>query len=511
MNIPSIFSRHTQSLLAIAVALALSGCGGSGGSDTAQSNAAPDSESTTVVADGDAAPKPDPQDLGSIEQPDEGADETAPELPAISDPGETDTAIIDLGELVQTRSQAAADNHGAARVGVARASAITASAAQLNQRLRWKSASNGSRIATIQFQSNGAFEMRIGLLVDDMPAGALLRTYPSASRAEAMQTSGSRIKEIIALNQEAGDVSNEARTWWTPSISGDAVTLEIELPSGTSPDQLKVSVPEIIHVYENPASGYTRVNASGALSTRSVGESASCHLDSSCYPDYATTRNSVVLINYYDGGYYYQCTATLLNNARLDRTPYVATASHCISRQTAASTMESSWFFTSTGCNAKTYKTRTRTAGGAKLLYSTSSRDFTLVQLNDTPPVGATFAGWSAAAMAANMPVVGVHHPMGDLQKISFGKITGTTECYALSGSIYCGTSATPSGNMYRIAWDQGATEWGSSGSPLFYNNRFIGALSGGSSSCHGGGEDIYTRFDLVYPAIKAWLAPSNS
>ena len=55
----------------------------------------------------------------------------------------------------------------------------------------------------------------------------------------------------------------------------------------------------------------------------------------------------------------------------------------------------------------------------------------------------------------------------------------------------------------YMDAWDEGVTEPGSSGSPLFdQNGRIIGQLYGGSAACQGtsaNGYDYYGRLGVSW------------
>ena len=49
--------------------------------------------------------------------------------------------------------------------------------------------------------------------------------------------------------------------------------------------------------------------------------------------------------------------------------------------------------------------------------------DTTLLRLNTAPPAGVSFAGFSTSPPAVGTAVTGIHHPKGDLQKISFGSV----------------------------------------------------------------------------------------
>jgi hypothetical protein len=77
--------------------------------------------------------------------------------------------------------------------------------------------------------------------------------------------------------------------------------------------------------------------------------------------------------------------------------------------------------------------------------------------------------------VSAGTGMVGIHHPAGDVKKISFGVIDGI--------ATY-GGDVTGSGGYLRVHWTAGVTEGGSSGSGLitgtFPNDRFVGTLTGG-------------------------------
>ncbi|KAG0211575.1 hypothetical protein BGX33_004218 [Mortierella sp. NVP41] len=100
------------------------------------------------------------------------------------------------------------------------------------------------------------------------------------------------------------------------------------------------------------------------------------------------------------------------------------------------------------------------------------------------------------------IPVVGIHHPSGDSKKISF----------FYNGSLLraCWSECQP-GEMFHWQiprWDQGTTEPGSSGSPLFdADKRIVGQLHGGSASCwNRNGYDVYGAIHASFqtpPKIK--------
>jgi lysyl endopeptidase len=120
-----------------------------------------------------------------------------------------------------------------------------------------------------------------------------------------------------------------------------------------------------------------------------------------------------------------------------------------------------------------------------------------------------TWAGWNRGTTAP-ATTFGIHHPAGDIMKV----------CRDANAP----TSDNSQGDVWVVNnWDQGVTEGGSSGSPLFDNNgRIIGQLWGGIAACSGttdnGGYDEYGRLNSSWGTgstaasrLRDWLDPANT
>ena len=96
--------------------------------------------------------------------------------------------------------------------------------------------------------------------------------------------------------------------------------------------------------------------------------------------------------------------------------------------------------------------------------------------------------GWDRSGNSGN-PGVCIHHPGGDLKKIS------TVAYQPLSTTMSWKVQWKSTENGY------GTTEQGSSGSPLLTaEHKVIGQLFTGSSSCSNlSGEDYFRRFDISW------------
>jgi hypothetical protein len=100
-----------------------------------------------------------------------------------------------------------------------------------------------------------------------------------------------------------------------------------------------------------------------------------------------------------------------------------------------------------------------------------------------------------------------IHHPQGDVKKISwdYDPVTSTP---------YLSTTTVSSATHWLVGnWEDGTTEVGSSGSPLFdQNHRIVGQLHGGFADCDVNLPDWYGKFSYsMTEGLRAWLDPENS
>jgi hypothetical protein len=209
------------------------------------------------------------------------------------------------------------------------------------------------------------------------------------------------------------------------------------------------------------------------------------------------------------------CSGSLINNTLNNGKPYVLTANHCFSNP-------ATWVFRfkwqSAGCNNPGAEPTFESLNGAVLRSRASASDFCLVEITGglqggTVPAAFTpyFSGWDNSG---NTPTsaVGIHHPAGDIKKISF-------ENDPLISTSFGGSPANSHWGV--TSWDEGVTEGGSSGSPLFdQNHRIIGQLHGGASACGAPVlSDEYGKISYSWtPAssdstnqLKYWLDPTQS
>jgi len=398
---------------------------------------------------------------------------------------------------------------GAEKIGFLRPVAELATVSQTFQAMEWSKRPDGAYMGHVQIDAPGASALRLGILFSGLPAAVELRFHaPARDPVEVVR--GGDILALQKMNLESGETQAEAAVYWSPVITGDSLGLEFYLPPGAPLDQVQFSVKGLSYLTVDP-SGQVR----SALPQKAA---EACNLDSRCYEDWSATSNAVARITFVDGGYSYLCSGTLLNNTGQSDTPYFLTANHCISSQLAASSLNAYWFYYSSSCNSgRPYSGITTTGGGARLLYSAASTDAAFLLLINPPPSGVTFSGWTNTTPDLGLPATGLHNPMGDLQKISFGTTQDYLRCWdAGDGNFSCDGADQSTAGFIDVPFSAGTTEGGSSGSGIFLdNNRYLfGQLFGGDSSCtNQSGSNIYGLFSKTYAEgqLGQWLGTKSA
>jgi len=250
------------------------------------------------------------------------------------------------------------------------------------------------------------------------------------------------------------------------------------------------------------------VTASGTH--RPLGISGACNVNVNCDVANGTEEIRDAVCRIIIGGSEI-CTGTLLNNTSLNRTPYLLTANHCIGTEKDASSSVFLFNYEAPSC-VSIDSDVSHSFSGSSLKASFDSLDFALVQLNNVLPYSYRpyFAGWNRKTQAP-LSSVSIHHPLGDIKKIAIDKDIAQTSSF--NGSY------VSKGFWKILRWDNGVTESGSSGGPLFdQNKRVVGTLTGGSATCQLPINDFFEKFALAWnyrtetnKQLKFWLDPINS
>ncbi len=296
--------------------------------------------------------------------------------------------------------------------------------------------------------------------------------------------------------------NNKNNVWGSWVYKGELLTIEIKTP-------LKTKEQLILHA-NNIAYGYKEMYKT---KVGGFGLAGSCNINVLCPLGigWEAERNSVALGISGDGSGTFS-GSMIMNTCGNDKA-YFLTANHVYN---AAKPIQNvtGWRFTFQAWSPTCPNPGTNTNGimynGSTLKSTWTNSDFCLVELNNIPALnsGIHYAGWARTTLGQN--TTGIHHPSGDLMKIS--RATNPVTISSFTGF--------PSNHHLQANWTLGVTEGGSSGSPLFdQNHRIIGQLSGGPSFCSSSQLwDFYGRFDLSWTGggtnetrLSNWLDPSNS
>lgn len=307
----------------------------------------------------------------------------------------------------------------------------------------------------------------------------------------------------------------------TEYIEGKNIYLEYQEPANPEFEGV-VSITKVIHIFENI---FEKSSKSGPF-----GGSGSCNINVIC-PEgdgWANEINSVALILAHDEEFELSawCSGSVINNTKEDGKPYFLTAKHCIGGTTSQLFDHTTWRFLfnhqTTTCNSDgtdVSSSINQSIYGSTLLSKdgpgtdSPTTDYLLLELNTSADVlknmGVCYAGWTLDE-ETEPSYVGIHHPSGDVKKVSIDKhpIEATSYYSQLPNNF----------NHWMVNWDYGTTEGGSSGSPLFSSkHRIIGQLHGGDAGCNGeennSQADWYGRFDMSWTIgnFSFWLDPYNT
>ena len=380
----------------------------------------------------------------------------------------------------------------------------------------WITLPDGSKLWRLTISSPGA--LSINLLYDKfwIPDGAKFWIY-STDRRQLLNTMTS------ANNSGTRD---DIQGFATGLVFSDQITLEYFLPSSATEIGF-ISIAYVVH-------GYRHIRSSGVSTRINFGGSQRCHININC-PEgqpWRNERNAVALI-LIDG--FRLCTGFLINTTANDRRPLFMTANHCLPMGIDAVNSPSLphwtfiWHFESPMC-ADTFPTRWTTTTGGRLIANNPISDFALLNLTGTnsdprnrADITTYFLGWDRSGNPGVDEWVGIHHPAGDIKKISFANQIQNVPSQTIWGS----GAISPPNTLWHVSWYRGLVEGGSSGSPLINRNRkVIGQLFGSPAgqTCETTNPvSRYGRFDVSWTGTTTgiphpdrerrlghWLAPGR-
>jgi len=294
-----------------------------------------------------------------------------------------------------------------------------------------------------------------------------------------------------------------------PLVPGDCAILEIEKPTSS---KARFTINEVVHGDRLPLKAYDLDNDI----------SQSCNIDLCCPEgkDWQLEKNSIVKILTNTASGVRLCSGVMVNNTAKDKHPYLLTARHCILSEADALNSVFYFGYEKKECGSSSI-IQGKTISGAKLIATgfEGKIDFALLELSVAPPLEYQpyFAGWNIRKNPFTQPkATCLHHPNGDVKKISVDNDTPTLGSYS---DLDPTSGFAPNTHWHVARWDIGATEGGSSGSALFNNgHQVVGNLTGGISSCEDPVDDYFSSVHAAWSSsndpkyqLKKWLDPIGS
>ena len=257
-----------------------------------------------------------------------------------------------------------------------------------------------------------------------------------------------RSNEAISLNFHLGDlylpvgsglyIYNQAGTMFsgpimsthvydglyaTDFLLGEEIYLEAIIPKDSF-EVFNIAINTVVHGFQDIE----------ATDRRGFGTSAICNVDVNCPSvggGFTNQRDAVCLISNSGGEW---CSGALINDDCQSLRSFLLTANHCLNSQNIAN-----WTFrfnydspnpTVPNCRGSN-ATSWLVYSGSSLKANSSATDFALLELNGSVMGQPTLAlaGWDRSASPTITSVFCIHHPAGDVKKISIDTdtLTGTT------------------------------------------------------------------------------------
>ncbi|AUP80165.1 T9SS type A sorting domain-containing protein [Flavivirga eckloniae] len=295
----------------------------------------------------------------------------------------------------------------------------------------------------------------------------------------------------------------------TDLIHGEHVTLYIHEPQNKK-ESSNLRIKRVVH-------GYRGV---GEMLNGSPGASESCNNNINCFSAWDLQSDAVGLVLLANGTEW--CSGSLIMSADQSFRPYFLSAFHCIDtnsnravsagERNAAEDWMFKFQFKYTTCSGTTVAS-SFTYNDATFRAGWFNTDFLLMEL-DQSPIGnnqMSLAGWDRGAATPNSGA-GIHHPAGDVMKIS------------IENNGFLTSSWNGANNHWRLNFDDGVVQHGSSGSPIFnQDRRIVGQLHGNQSYNSGlsycaQSRAEYGRFNVSWTGggtnatrLSNWLDPCGS
>lgn len=360
---------------------------------------------------------------------------------------------------------------------------------------------DGTRVWRLGIRSRGARSINLQFTEYELPEGASLYLY----NKEQTHVLGA----FNHLN------NSECHQLPTAPVSGEEVIVEYQEPAQAA-FHGRLRIGAVNHGYRALRGGVEPADPEEQENT------FACLPELGCYraetDRYDEVGRSVVLL-IIDGKW--MGTGVLVNNTEGDGRPYLMTASHCLNGnftvvnpdyEAMAASIVCFFNYESPFCSRPIRGTEEMSVASARVCAINTDYDLALLELLETPPsyYRPYYAGWNVGDWGI-APYTCIQHPMANTKRVA---ITEGALKLSTFSSI---PQFTKNAHLFVDTWQVGCTAGGSSGAPLFdADNRVVGLLSGGASTCADPHKDFFYSLRQAWSAnetpaaqLQHWLAPT--
>ncbi len=367
----------------------------------------------------------------------------------------------------------------------------------INEEGTWETLANGDRVWRYKIIAPDATSINLNYNLFDIPVGTELYVYGlSYSNGYLGPFTYKNVKE----NKE-----------FATGLVNDSICIVEVIEPRDKIGQSKIEISGIVH-------GYRSFDRQARSMIKRFQDAGSCNYDVGCpiAAGWEDQIKSVAMI--LTSGNNRICTGALINNTNQNCQAYFLTAEHCFSNRNPGDVLNNIFMFNydspTPACPGipSTDGPVNETVQGGTVIAEGVDSDFFLIELTSNPIdfYDVYYSGWNRQNSGVT-DTRAIHHPSGDVKKFS-EDVNPANPNGNWGGS--------PAGTHWIVVWDSGTTEGGSSGSPLYdQNKRIIGDLTGGGASCNNpNAPDYYGSVWYSWDQngnnsanqLQPWLDPSN-
>jgi Carboxypeptidase regulatory-like domain len=298
-------------------------------------------------------------------------------------------------------------------------------------------------------------------------------------------------------------------------LPGESAVLEYFLPKNSQHTGI-ISLNRVDYAYIEQSETSAQV-----WSSTGFGASATCNVNISCTQASAMQQEKKgiarILMIFNNGSAW--CSGSLIGNTNGTDDPLFLTAHHCQILLSSPNFAQWTFYFDyeHSTCTNGPNEPASKTVVGCSRLAWRNETDMLLLRLNPIPPtIDIYYNGWSRSTTAPVSSTF-IHHPLGDVKKFSADLQPALVEPGTINWGPGFGIS--PTNSHWKLVPDVGIFQSGSSGCPMFDQNKLIyGQLHGGIGDGCNITAAYFGMFNLSWnqgaaanARLRDWLDPQNT